>query len=267
MKQFATIFLTFLICSSCNNNDQQHVDKPLPGIDSTATVLKAMISRYPDSLLLRENLIQYYRDNGTYDSSIAAANAALKKDSSQSRLWVIKGTLEFEDGEDTVSAIKDFEKAISISPDPEYIVSLGNLYAQTRDPRALTLADLLLKDSRKKSDKDALYIKGLFYNFSGNQQMAIPFFDQCLAIDYTFMFAYREKGIALYDMGKYNDALTVLNKAVTLQNNFDEGYYWMGRCLEKLHRNSEAMNEYRTALMYDPDYIEAKEALEKLGGK
>jgi superkiller protein 3 len=78
------------------------------------------------------------------------------------------------------------------------------------------------------------------------------------------MFAYREKGIALYDMGKYEDAITVLDKAVTLQNSFDEGYYWLGRCLEKLNKPNDAIEEYKTALMYTPDYVEAKEALERL---
>ena len=78
------------------------------------------------------------------------------------------------------------------------------------------------------------------------------------------MFAYREKGIALYDMGKYEDAVIVLDKAVTLQNNFDEGYYWLGRCLEKLNKPNEAIEEYKMALLYAPDYVEAKEALERL---
>ena len=79
-----------------------------------------------------------------------------------------------------------------------------------------------------------------------------------------YMFAYREKGIALYDLGKYEEALAVLNKAVTLQNNFDEGYYWLGRCFEKLNKPKEAFEAYKMALLYSPDYMEAKETLAKL---
>ena len=78
------------------------------------------------------------------------------------------------------------------------------------------------------------------------------------------MLAYREKGIALYDLGKYNDAITVLDKAVTLQNNFDEGYYWLGRCLEKLNKPNDAIEKYKNALLYAPDYVEAKDALVRL---
>ncbi len=35
---------------------------------------------------------------------------------------------------------------------------------------------------------------------------------------------------------KYEDAIKVLKRAVTIQNNFDEGYYWMGKCYEKLNK-------------------------------
>jgi tetratricopeptide (TPR) repeat protein len=81
------------------------------------------------------------------------------------------------------------------------------------------------------------------------------------------MFAYREKAIALYNFNKYEDALQVLIRATTIQNNFDEGYYWMGKCYEKLDRRQEAIESYQLALLYDKNYIEAKEALVKLGVK
>ena len=66
---------------------------------------------------------------------------------------------------------------------------------------------------------------------------------------------------------KYTDALVVLDKAITLQNNFDEGYFYSGKCLEKLNRIPEAIQSYQNALIYDPEYIEAKEALKRLGVK
>ena len=129
------------------------------------------------------------------------------------------------------------------------------------------IADALSKTKLPETEKEAFFIKGLYYNFTGNKINAIVFLDKCLNIDNRHMFAYREKGIALYDMGKYEDAITVLDKAVTLQNNFDEGYYWLGRCLEKLNRRNDAIEEYKTALLYSPDYVEAKEALASLGVK
>jgi tetratricopeptide (TPR) repeat protein len=41
----------------------------------------------------------------------------------------------------------------------------------------------------------------------------------------------------------------------------------MGKCYEKLKNTNEAIEQYRTALLYNPDYIEAKDALGRLGVK
>jgi tetratricopeptide (TPR) repeat protein len=141
------------------------------------------------------------------------------------------------------------------------------LYAEKKDPRSLKLADILLSNNITKTEKEAYYIKGLYYSFNQEKIKAIGFFDKCLSLNYTYMNAYREKAIALYDLGKFSEALAVLDKAITLQNNFDEGYYYSGRCLEKLNRIPEAIQSYQNALVYDPDYVEAKDALTRLGIK
>lgn len=265
MKMYTTITVALFLVLSCTNQEQQK-PIPLPVANAQEKEMQDAIAAFPDSLLLRENLVQYYRDNGNYDMAIAATIAAIKKDSNNARLWDIKGTLHFEDG-DTLNAIGSFEKAIEFFPDPQYIMSLGTLYAETKNVKALDMADALLIGKNAKADKEALFIKGLYYNYSGDKKKAIIFFDNALALDYTFMFAYREKSIALYDLGKFEPALEVLDKAITLQNNFEEGYYWSGRCLEKLNRTSEAIDDYKMALIYDPEYIEAKDALARLGVK
>ncbi|HCF63159.1 MAG TPA: hypothetical protein DEU93_02435 [Chitinophagaceae bacterium] len=78
------------------------------------------------------------------------------------------------------------------------------------------------------------------------------------------MDAYREKAIIYFNNAQYKSSIDVLEKAVTLQNNFDVGYYWLGRNYEKLNQKEKAAENYQRALMYDPQYFEAKEALEKL---
>ena len=39
----------------------------------------------------------------------------------------------------------------------------------------------------------------------------------------------------------------------------------MGRCFEKLGNKEEAIENYKQALVLSPDYVEAKDALAKLG--
>ncbi len=253
------LMLFFISCNNQANNDQ-------PPVLNEETQLQAQIDKFPDSLLLRENLIQYFRDNNNYNKAQDVTDAALKKDSLNARLWDIKGTLFFETT-DTVDAIKSFEKAVFLNPEPEYIMTLGSLYAQTKNPSALTMADALVKNPKSDEQKQSLFIKGLYYSSTGDNIKAISYFDTCISIDYTFVFAYREKAICLYNMGKYNDALDVLSKVLTVENTFDEAYYWMGRCNEKLGNKDEAIKNYQAALQIDKNYIEAKDALTKLGAQ
>jgi len=257
------IYLPLLWIAACQPNEKAAEISVVKTPDQQMT---DAIKTYPDSSLLKENLAQYYRENNKYGLAISVVSDVLAKDSGNARFWDIKATLQLENG-DTVAAVRSFEKSIDLNPLPEVVISLGVLYAQTRNPLALGIADGLMQASKAAAEKEALFIKGLYYSYIGDKSKAVTLFDQCIALNYTFMEAHREKGVALYEAEKYEEAYKALDKAVTIQNNFDEGYYFMGRCLEKLNKPVEAIQMYERALLYDPNYIEAKNALAKLGVK
>lgn len=248
---------------SCSSGENE---PPVKQFISQEQELKNLVAKYPDSLLLTENLIEYYSNKGSYDTAINVTVTAIKKDSGNVELWDIMGTLQYQNG-DTLKAIEAYETAINIYPLPEYIISLGTLYAQTKNPKALVMADALLIANKAKAKREAMFIKGLYYTYASDKKKALLFFDSCISNDYTYMYAYREKAIILYDEGKYEEALTVLTRAVTIQNSFDEGYYWLGRTYEKLDDVQKAKENYQMALLYDKNFIEAKEALAKLEAK
>ena len=253
-------FFIFCIIVSCNSNIKEN--DPLPPANSKES-LQSLIKQFPDSLLLVQSLIEMYRNEGSYDTAISLTNEQIKKDSGNAYLWNMKATLYFENG-DTLNAIHSMEHAINIYPLPEYLVALGTIYAEVKNTRSLIISDSLLKANRVKLGKDAMFIKGLYYSYNNDKRKAIMYFDSSLQLDFTYMFSYREKAIALYDLGKYAEAVEVLKRSVTVQNNFDEGYYWLGRCYEKMGNKDDAIQSYQTALLYDKNFTEAKEALDKL---
>ena len=246
---------------SCNQEEKHEHHH---GLDpNSIAAIKMEIQKHPDSLMLKEDLIEAYRNRGDYDSALAIADEEIRKDSGSAYLWNIKATLYFEN-DDTANTIASLKHAIDIYPLPDYLIALATVYAETRNDSALSIAGDLLASNKTKYGKDAYFIKGLFYNYSLQPQKAIPALNSCLNMDFAYMYAYREKAIALYQMNKYQAALDVLKRAVTIQNNFDEGYYWMGKCYEKLGKNDEAVESYQRALLYDKNYVEAREALERL---
>lgn len=278
-KSGLIVLLAAMIFSSCKDekkgSSEISVDKQTttgaPDSEKTPAVtdekekaLAGKVEKYPDSLVLTENLIQYYRENGNYDRARNLVAQALKKDSNNARLYDIQATLAYED-QDTSMAIQAFEKAIARYPEPEYVIALATLYAQKKNPKALELADALIHGSKANADKEALFIKGLYYSSIGEKQKSLGFFDQSLKLSYTFMEAYREKALSLYSLGKYEQALDVMDKALTIQNTWDEGYFFSGMILEKMGKKEDAIASYQNALTISPDYIEARDALAKLG--
>ena len=263
-KFLYSIAALLFVFASCNSNNKQVKQKAYSS--NLIESLKNDLKQYPDSLMLIQNLIEAYRNEGYYDSAIALTNMQIKKDSGNAYLWDIKATLYFEN-RDTMNAIKSLEHAVEIYPLPDYLIALGTIYAEIKNRKALTIADELLQSRRTKSAKDAWFVKGLYYNYTNEPKKAITYLDSCLRQDYTYLYAYREKAIALYNQAKYKDALNVLERAVTVQNNFDEGYFWMGKCYEKLNQKQGAIESYQAALLYDPDFVEARQALNKLLNK
>ena len=221
------------------------------------------IKQFPDSLILKENLIQLYRDSGNYKKALSALDDFIKSDSSNGRFWNMKAILLFENG-DTLNSIHAFEKEFEFLSSPTDSLSLATLYAETKNEKANHIADALIKNYSLKYEKEATFIKGLYESYQSNYVKAISFFDKCISIDYTFMEAYREKSICLMNLKKYEDATNTLIKAVTLKNNFDEGYYYLGQCYEKTNQIEKAKDSYQKALLYSPDFTDAKEALDKL---
>jgi tetratricopeptide (TPR) repeat protein len=259
LLRFTTIVILFTASCTSNDKENKHVTHNRNPIEA----IKKEIQNHPDSLMLKVNLIEAYRNEGYYDSAISIASQELVKDSGSAYLWNIKATLYFENN-DTINAINSLEHAINIYPLPDYLVALGTVYAEVKSKKALKIADELLRSNKIKSGKDAYFIKGIYYNYINEPQKAIAYLDSCLSLDFTYMYAYREKAIALYNEKKYEDAIKVLKRAVTIQNNFDEGYFWMGKCYEKLNRKNDAIESYQTALLYDKDYTEARNALDRI---
>src|SRR5678815_1689732 len=95
------LLYTIIAITGCNNNSNNEDQ----AVSSTPEKkLREKASKYPDSLLLKEELIQYFRDNGDYGQAIAETETALKKDPSNDRLWDIKATLHFENA-DTIHCL------------------------------------------------------------------------------------------------------------------------------------------------------------------
>jgi tetratricopeptide (TPR) repeat protein len=258
--------LTILYCACNANKSTSETTDETRQIPAQEQQMRNAIASAPDSAPLRNKLIDYYEENGDYQSAIRENDVLIKQFPADAKLLDVKARLLFLHA-DTAGAIAAFEKAVQLSPNPDYMISLGTLLAQYRQPAANAVADSLIQFFGQSTLLQALFIKGLYCTHTGNKQQAVEYFNKCINNSYTFLDAYREKAIAQYDLGNYLDATKTLELQLALNQTNEEAHYWQGRCFEKLNQKEAAIRSYTMAIQFDPNYTDAKDALARLGIK
>lgn len=85
----------------------------------------------------------------------------------------------------------------------------------------------------------------------------IGYFDKAIELNPNFTEAYYYRGIAKGNYGDYLDAMDDLNKAIKLRSNYAEAYYERGNMKANLEKNVEAIADYSRALQLKNNYFEA----------
>ncbi len=69
---------------------------------------------------------------------------------------------------------------------------------------------------------------------------------------------------AYYEQGRYDDVLSLARINQNNSRELEETYYWQGRVHEAQGRIQQAASSYRRALTYNPNYADARAALDNL---
>ncbi len=266
MKHLPILFLPALIFFvSCNNNKEEAtVEKNNAATQKYLKQLASVLAVNRDSVGLRFNYINALDSTGDYKTAIAQMDSLISKDKGNYGLWFKMGQL-YEHSQDTVQSLTAYTNAYQIYKSPEVILALANLYAETKNTKALELCKQVagLKLGREY-DSYGNFFSGVYYARTGNRPLAISFFNKSIADNYTLMDAYMEKGFAFYDDKKLNKAIVVFGEAVTVNNTYADAYYWQGKCYEAMNNKQQAIDKYKQAYGLDKNMVEAKAAFEKL---
>ena len=71
---------------SCNGNNNEQPENATTVTASKEDVLKASVNKYPDSIVLIQNLAAYYLDMQNFDAALTTINKAILKDSNNAEL-------------------------------------------------------------------------------------------------------------------------------------------------------------------------------------
>lgn len=222
------------------------------------------VNENPDSSAIRMRLINAYDSLRMYKEAIAQTDSLIKKDSTNNGLWYAKAQLH-EDNRDTTEAIRSYENALNIYPSVEAQLSLANLFAETKNSKALMICrNVSAMGLGRETNAACNFIAAVYFARTGNKKQAISLFDKAINDDYTMMEAYMEKGFIYFESTNYQQALKVFETALTVNKTYADGYYWKAKCFEAIGNKPEAIINYKRSLGLDKQLKEAAEAIKRL---
>jgi len=232
--------------------------------DSAIVFLRQAIGELPNSLFLHLSLARAYDAIGKTNEALAACDTILQQEPGQVNALLLKSDLLLKK-DDPAGATRALERAyISMPSNREIVNKLAYQYAETKNSKAIQLADSLISKDSQKLFAEPYYIKGMYYSNINDKAKAIELFDATIKQDHRYLNAYVEKGKILLDQKKTTEALKAFELANTITPSFPDAWYWMGRCQEMIGDKSEAKQNYEKAYELDNTFTEAKDAADKI---
>ena len=271
MKNLIVLFSLVQISFACSNNND-HVSGSQQTQDSLQRLLRDLrdsLKKNPNDTLAKYNLVLTLQEAGRYKEAVNVLDSMNIQmgDSTQMKIYVsylFKRSELLTLAGDTANAIKTLEFFVIPGELTEAGLQLANLYAESRNPKALSICDSMNKYDESKKDPNPDYLKGVYYYNINDYDKALEQFNSCIRKDYTFLDAYMEKGRILYKQSKFKEALEAYDMAIKVSNTFADAHFWKGKCQEALGQKAEAKISYQRAYAFDKELTEAKEAAERI---
>jgi tetratricopeptide (TPR) repeat protein len=195
------------------------------------TLWRDTIRKNPGSLMAHLNLgIEYYRQD-RLDEAISQLKKLLQLSPDYPKAYFNLGVVCVKK-DDLDEAVSYFLRALEIKPD--YIGAYNGL--------------------------------GLVFYKQGRFDEAISCFQQALQIEPELAKVHNNLGRVFLSKGDFGQAMHHFSEAIRIKP-FAEAHYNLGSLLDQKGRFDEAIQEYMKALKIDPDYAQAKAALDAARSK
>ena len=225
------------------------------------TMLKAA-ELYPTRIPTLLKLSEFQLILKQYDKSIQTINQILKLEQLNAEAYFMLG-LNFKEQGNIDRAMGSFQTAVENNPDlVDAWINLGQLHAEKKSNLAKYYFDNAVKVA--PNNITALHAKAEFLHFSEDLQEAIATYRQINLIDPDYSESLFNTGIIYLEMDSLKQAKQHFNMAVKTSPTYIIAYYYRGLIAEMEGNIEAAKKDYQTALNFNPEFIRAQEAMERL---
>lgn len=232
--------------------------------DSAITFLEDAVKKVPESLVLQISLARGYQQRQQWDKGLAICNRIITAYPNQLDALVLKADL-LKAQNKTAEALATLEQAYQYAPfDPELVHNLAFGYAQTKNARALALADSLIGADSAQRHAEPYYFKGVYFSNAGNKAAALQQFAEAIRRDYNFLDAHMEQGVLHFEAKQYATAQQVFERVLTISPAYADAYFWLGKVAQAQGQTLQAKDHYLRAYSLDKSLTGAKKAADDL---
>ena len=224
--------------------------------------MERCIELIPDSRPSMLKLSEIYLILKQYDDSMALCNRLLYQDQQDPEAYFMLGMNYRAKGE-IDKAINAFQTATELDPDlVDAWLLLGQLYEELDDPIAIEYYN-----SAVNVDPDnvaALHSKAFYLQNSNKIPEAIQLYRHISTLDKYYTDAYLNCGILYMALDSTERALEQFDIMAKTKPDSPIAYYYRGLTYQDMGEIEAAKENYKTALNLNPNYANAKSALNKL---
>jgi tetratricopeptide (TPR) repeat protein len=249
-----TAFACCVLLFSCGNDE-----KAKPPV-SNRPIEESIMDSITAEIVKAKN----FQGKAQYQEALRITDAMLQKFPGQLDALNIKAEILKEQGKQE-EALALMEKAYAFQPkDKETAYNLAYEYAVTKNAKALSLSDTLIKYDKTETVARAWYIKATYYNNLGNKKETMRFLDSSIIANYNFTDAYFDKGQIQFEQRNFEGALKTFATGQKLAPTEAQFYFWIAKTQEMIGNKTDAKANYERAYILDKNMMEAKEAAERL---
>ena len=199
-----------------------------------------------------------------FNLAVGYVDKALSLSSYNPKAYFVKGMCFMAAKQDTANALKNFQYAAEQDGnfyDP--VEQISRIYAVQEPPYAL---DYLRKAQQQFPDiPTARYELALFLQSHGLPEEALAHYDTLLMRQPENYIVLFNKGYVNFVYLENNEAaLDYFNQALALNPNYLDAYYNKGRVLEQMGQYTQASEIYKEVLKRQPDYRLAIDAINRI---
>lgn len=199
---------------------------------------------------------------GYHEQALECYKRALELLPESDETWFSLGNCFYALGRFT-EEIMCYDRALFYNPlMQKAMINRGStLHRLGRYPEALETYDRVLKINYRL--EKVHNNKGATLHAMGRGTDALESYNRAIELKHDYVEAWMNKGNLLYELARYEDALESFTQVTSFRPEYPKGWHLRGMVLRKLGRPMQSKAALEQALRLDPDFVEARKALDE----